>query len=58
MRSCSILHMHTQYSDGSGSHRDIARAALRRGIDAVVVTDHNIRIGACNATTRRAVGVF
>ena len=24
------LHMHTRYSDGAGSHRDIARAALRR----------------------------
>ncbi len=38
------LHMHTRYSDGSGSHREIARAALRRGIHAVLVTDHNIRV--------------
>ncbi len=36
------LHMHTQYSDGSGTHQSIAEAALRAGIDVVVVTDHNI----------------
>lgn len=36
------LHMHTPYSDGSGSHGEIARAALRAGLDAVIVTDHNV----------------
>ncbi|HWQ84807.1 MAG TPA: CehA/McbA family metallohydrolase [Anaerolineales bacterium] len=36
------LHMHTPYSDGSGSHAEIARAALRAGLDAVIVTDHNV----------------
>jgi hypothetical protein len=36
------LHMHTTFSDGSGTHRDIADAALRCGIDVVIVTDHNI----------------
>ena len=35
------LHMHTVYSDGSGTHKDIARAALKTGLDAVIVTDHN-----------------
>lgn len=38
------LHMHTRYSDGSGSHRDIAAAALRAGLDAVIVTDHNVLV--------------
>jgi hypothetical protein len=38
------LHMHTRYSDGSGTHRDIARAALRAGVDAVIVTDHNVLV--------------
>lgn len=38
------LHMHTRYSDGSGSHRDIAAAALTAGLDAVVVTDHNVLV--------------
>ncbi len=36
------LHMHTRYSDGSASHAEIARAALRSGLDAVIVTDHNV----------------
>ena len=36
------LHMHTRFSDGSGSHADIARAALSTGLDAVIVTDHNV----------------
>jgi hypothetical protein len=38
------LHMHTTYSDGSGSHEDIARAALQTGLDAVIVTDHNVLV--------------
>ncbi len=38
------LHMHTRYSDGSGSHADIARAALQTGLDVVIVTDHNIYV--------------
>jgi hypothetical protein len=38
------LHMHTRYSDGSGIHRDIARAAFAAGVDAVIVTDHNILV--------------
>ena len=36
------LHMHTTYSDGSGSHADIAHAAINTGLDAVIVTDHNV----------------
>jgi hypothetical protein len=36
------LHMHTTYSDGTGSHDDIAKAAIQAGLDAVIVTDHNI----------------
>jgi hypothetical protein len=36
------LHMHTRYSDGDGSHRDIATAAIQAGLDAVIVTDHNV----------------
>lgn len=38
------LHMHTRYSDGSGLHKDIAAAALNAGVDAVIVTDHNILV--------------
>jgi hypothetical protein len=38
------LHMHTRYSDGSGAHKDIAVAALRAGLDVVIVTDHNVLV--------------
>lgn len=38
------LHMHTTYSDGHGSHAEIAQAALRAGLDAVIVTDHNVYV--------------
>jgi hypothetical protein len=38
------LHMHTRYSDGSGTHKDIAQAAVRAGLDAVIVTDHNVLV--------------
>lgn len=36
------LHMHTRYSDGAGTHADIAAAAMKAGLDAVIVTDHNV----------------
>ena len=36
------LHMHTKYSDGTGLHADLAQAAIKAGIDAIIVTDHNI----------------
>jgi hypothetical protein len=38
------LHMHTTYSDGTGSHGSIAEAAMRVGLDAVIVTDHNVLV--------------
>lgn len=38
------LHMHTRYSDGSGTHKDIAAAALKTNVDAVIVTDHNVLV--------------
>ena len=38
------LHMHTRYSDGSGTHKDIAHAAIQAGLDAVIVTDHNVLV--------------
>ncbi len=38
------LHMHTGYSDGSGSHLDLANAALRCGVDVIIVTDHNVLV--------------
>jgi hypothetical protein len=38
------LHMHTRYSDGGGSHHDIAAAAIKCGLEAVIVTDHNVLV--------------
>ncbi len=38
------LHMHTRYSDGTGTHADIAAAALQAGVDVVIVTDHNVLV--------------
>ncbi len=38
------LHMHTRYSDGQLSHAEIAAAAMRSGLDAVIVTDHNVYV--------------
>jgi hypothetical protein len=37
------LHIHTNYSDGSLPHAEVAKAAIRCGLDAIMVTDHNIR---------------
>lgn len=36
------LHIHSQYSDGTGTHAEIAKAALATGLDAIIVTDHNV----------------
>lgn len=36
------LHLHTRYSDGTGTHQEIAEAAIQAGLDAVLVTDHNL----------------
>jgi hypothetical protein len=37
-------HTHTPYSDGEGSHEEIAQAALQAGLDFVFVTDHNVYV--------------
>lgn len=36
------LHMHTPYSDGHKSHKKIAQSAIESGLDALIVTDHNV----------------
>jgi len=35
-------HIHTVYSDGTATHREVAEAAARAGLDWVIVTDHNV----------------
>jgi hypothetical protein len=36
------MHMHTPYSDGELSHAQIAAAAIKAGLDFIIVTDHNV----------------
>lgn len=50
------LHMHTRYSDGNASHAEIAQAALRAGIEAVIVTDHNVWVNGPEAYYPAAEG--
>jgi hypothetical protein len=46
------LHMHTTYSDGSGTHAELGRAALKKGVDVLLVTDHNILVRGVDAYHR------
>jgi hypothetical protein len=36
-----VVHLHSTYSDGTGTVRQIARAARRAGADVVLLTDHD-----------------
>jgi len=36
--------MHTRYSDGHASHHEIAQSAMKAGLDAIIVTDHNVLV--------------
>jgi len=36
-----VIHVHTRYSDGSGTIDDILKAARKTNVDFLVVTDHN-----------------
>lgn len=38
------LHAHSRFSDGHGDHDEIALAAIRAGLDFVVITDHNVLV--------------
>lgn len=38
------LHMHTVYSDGTGTHTDLLEAALKTDVDVIIVTDHNVLV--------------
>ncbi|HAY34871.1 MAG TPA: CehA/McbA family metallohydrolase [Ignavibacteria bacterium] len=35
------MHMHSHYSDGSGSVEDIVKAAVESDLDFIILTDHN-----------------
>jgi hypothetical protein len=36
------LHIHSTYSDGSGTYSSIANAALKANTDVIILTDHNV----------------
>lgn len=36
------LHLHTTASDGTGTHDEVAGAAVRAGLDFIIYTDHNV----------------
>jgi hypothetical protein len=36
-----VVHLHSTYSDGTGTVKQIARAARRAGADVVILTDHD-----------------
>lgn len=36
------MHIHTVYSDGEGTHHEIANAAIRAGLDFIITTDHDV----------------
>jgi hypothetical protein len=36
------LHIHSTYSDGTGSYNEILDAAAANGVDVLIMTDHNI----------------
>jgi DNA polymerase (family 10) len=44
----SDLHMHTTWSDGKSSIREMAEAALERGRKYIVITDHSRSLGVAN----------
>jgi hypothetical protein len=50
------LHMHTRYSDGTGSYRDIVDAAHKARLDAVMVTDHNVLVRGMEGYARDGRG--
>ncbi len=51
----TAIHMHTRFSDGSGLHQDLANAGLEAGVDALLVSDHNVLAqGGLRATIKKA----
>ena len=42
------LHMHSTYSDGKLSMLDMSKAAIKRGLNVIVFTDHSVSLGVAN----------
>ncbi len=47
------LHIHTRFSDGTGTHARIARDALDAGLDCIIFTDHNVRVEGVEGYLRK-----
>ena len=46
------MHMHTQYSDGRGTMKEMMAAGLNKGLDKIAITEHgpnNIGVGIKSA---------
>src|ERR1700755_2502327 len=39
--ACCVVHVHSTFSDGTGTVPEIAEAARDNGVDVVLVTDHD-----------------
>lgn len=44
----SNLHMHSTYSDGKLSMLDMTKAAIKRGLQLIVFSDHSVSLGVTN----------
>ncbi|MEW6663015.1 MAG: PHP domain-containing protein [Bacillota bacterium] len=58
MRFTGDYHMHTRYSDGRATMREMVEAARAKGLEEVAITDHGphtIRIGVRQANTYLAI---
>lgn len=42
------LHMHTTWSDGQQTIREMANAAIDRGLKCICITDHSVSLGIAN----------
>jgi predicted metal-dependent phosphoesterase TrpH len=47
------MHVHTWYSDSTGSVEEVLEVARRKGLDGVAITDHHTMMGAYEALRRR-----
>ena len=49
------LHMHTQWSDGSGTVREMAEAARKRGYEYIAITDHTKGLRVANGINEESL---
>ena len=47
----SDLHMHSTWSDGKMTNKEMAEAASRRGLSHIVIADHSASLGIANGLT-------